>query len=230
MTLLKKYITCYEPLNMGLKNRGFKQKGKYRFLREYNECIQEFDFGHANYGPVKSFGFSVCVSYPQIQKLGEELGAISAGSIGTNIGYITPDKAYKTWDIDASMPNIDELMNNVACDMFNDIEKYAIPFMERFSSIQELINEIEKGNQLVAIGSDYQLPILYFLNSEKDLALSYLKRELERKEAASHRYYNDYPFADEMDDKSSSSNDRFLKEYQTFAKKFFDMLDQENPV
>ncbi|MBR3718122.1 MAG: hypothetical protein IKN19_09175 [Bacteroidaceae bacterium] len=224
MAILKKYITCYEPLNNGLKDMGFRPNGKYRFLREYNQCIQELDFGHANYGPVKYFGFTICVGYPEVQKLGKELEAFSVGIIGTNIGYVTPKKSYKDWRIDASSPDVEETIQKAAKEMLEDIECYALPFMNRLSSIKVLISEIEKGNHLVTMESDYQLPILYYLNGEKDLALSYLKNELKRKESVSQRNYSDFPFADVITEKPSSSVDRFLKAYQDFAERFIEKI------
>ena len=110
-------------------------------------------------------------------------------------------------------------------DIVNHIETYAIPFLNKYSNIKNFIHGIEEGDGVVSFYSNYNLPILYLLNGEKDLACSYIQRELARKETISKKAYDDYPFPEMIKEEPSSSEYRDFKIYQEFARKFLERIE-----
>lgn len=213
------YITKYEHLNSGLSRYQFVRKNKNHFSRETDDCILSIDFIHSVPMPkVRDYNIMVSVKYPKAVWVAHELDVFTVGNIGANIGYLSPLETYKVWRV----ADIDEEKHilTIIDEMLIFIEKYALPFFKKYSILDNVIHEIEVGNRLFTHGSDYNLPIFYLLNNEKEKAFSFLKEELKRKEVKAQKEFDDYPFPHLIKDDKSSSTYRILNEYKEFVSKF----------
>lgn len=220
------YITKYEHLNSGLSRYQFVRKNKNHFSRETDDCILSIDFIHSVPMPkVRDYNIMVSVKYPKAVWVAHELDVFTVGTIGANIGYLSPLETYKVWRV----ADIDEEKHifTIIDEMLIFIEKYALPFFKKYSILDNVIHEIEVGNRLFTPGSDYNLPIFYLLNGEKDFILSCLNREVQKKEAQIRKVHDDYPFTlsnIQMD--SSTPEYRAYKEYKTFVEKIKKYIEQ----
>ena len=97
--------------------------------------------------------------------------------------------------------------------------------MDKYSDINEILFELEEGTKLVPHHSDYNLPLLYFMIGEKDNAISYMNKELKRKELKA--FHNEYPI--EIQNRIDSHNPatvREYKEYKDFSSKLLTRMGQ----
>lgn len=224
------YITKYDHLKEGLNRNGFVLKNKNHFSREADDCILSIDFVHSVPMPkVRDYNIMISVKYPKAVYVGHELDVSTVGIIGANIGYLSPLNTYKVWRV----ADIDEenLILTIIDDMLIYIENYALPFLKKYSILENTIHEIEVANRLFTPGSDYNLPIFYLLNNDKKNALSFLKRELAKKESRAHKAYDDCPIPNKISiDEKSSPSYRALNEYKEFAKKIIDNWERLSKV
>lgn len=187
------YITNYDSLKKRLADIGFARKNKHRFSCKANGVIQSIDFIHSvPYPKAKDYNIMISIEYPEAIRIGRELDVFTVGVIGANIGYLSPLNSYKVWRM--SETDEEKLILSVIDEMLAYVEKYAIPFLKKYSILDETIHEIEVGNRLFLPGADYNLPIFYLLNGEKDFILSCLNREVQKKEAQIRKVHDDYPF------------------------------------
>lgn len=214
------YITKDEHLIEGLNRYEFVRKNKNCFSRETDDCILSIDFIHSVPRPkVKDYNMMISIEYPKAVWIGKELDVFTVGRIGANIGYLSPLDTYKVWRIE----DIDDekFILTIIDDMLFFIEKYALPFFMKYSILDNIIHEIEVGNKLFTPGSDYNLPIFYLLNNEKAKALSFLKKELKRKERKFLRVNDDYPIPNQIIiEDTPLPTYRTLNEYKIFVSKF----------
>lgn len=220
------YITNYDSLKKRLADIGFARKNKHRFSCKANGVIQSIDFIHSvPYPKAKDYNIMISIEYPEAIRIGRELDVFTVGVIGANIGYLSPLNSYKVWRM--SETDEEKLILSVIDEMLAYVEKYAIPFLKKYSILDETIHEIEVGNRLFLPGADYNLPIFYLLNGEKDFILSCLNREVQKKEAQIQKVHDDYPFTlsnIQMD--SSTPEYRAYKEYKTFVEKIKKYIEQ----
>ncbi len=215
------YITKYEHLNSGLSRYQFVRKNKNHFTCEVDDCILSIDFIHSVPIPkVRDYNIMVSITYPKAVWVAHELDVFTVGTIGANIGYLSPLNTYKVWRI--ADTDEEKHILTIIDEMLINIEKYALPFFKKYSILDNTIHEIENGNRLFTLGSDYNLPIFYLLNNDKDKASSFLKEELKRKELKAQKAFDDYPFPHQTIDDISSPTYRVLNEYKEFMSKFIE--------
>ncbi len=219
-----KYITYSELLCRELTHIGFKRKKRDEFVKKYNGFIQMINFCHSSRIPgCREYYIIAGLAYPELEKMGMDLGVYTAGAWGMNIGYFTPQNSFIEWHVEnsASEDDVREVVN----DMVNLIKTYAVPFLDKYSDINEILFELEEGTKLVPHHSDYNLPLLYFMIGEKDNAISYMNKELKRKELKA--FHNEYPI--EIQNRIDSHNPaivREYKEYKDFSSKLLTRMGQ----
>ena len=220
------YITYNDLLCSKLSLLGFKRIDKNEYRREYNGIIQSLAFIHSARIPhTKEYNILIGFYYPEVENMGHEIGIYGAGAWGTNIGYLTPDNSFKTWLVDNSAP--ESILNGVAAEMVHSIETYAMPFLNKYSEINELIYGLKEGNRLISFNSNHNLPLLYVMTGEKEQAISYLNRELERKEMIVKKSKRDCPVEAQNDNNSFISPvEREYNEYKEFAEKLMKRIEQ----
>ena len=217
--MTQKYITYNDFLYNKLSLLGFKRKGQYDFVKEHNGFIQTLSFQHAvSQSHSRDYTILVSIRNSQMGKIENDIEVCFPGGWSVNIGYLMPCEQYKEWRVENSAPN--DVRQEIIDDIIGNIETCAIPFLNKYSDIKELIHGIEEGNRLLSFHSDYKLPILYYLNGECDLAVAYMNEALKRKSTKAAKVDDDYPF--ELLDKAERDNtpqQRELDNYKEFVDK-----------
>ena len=191
-----KYITYSEQLCKKLALLGFVRKGKGIFLRRSNGFEQTLGYGHSARIPhTRDYYIMVGLECLELAKLGMDLGVYTAGAWGVTIGQLTPRNNFQEWHVENSASEED--VRDVVSEMVNLIETYAVPFLDKHSDINEVLYEIEEGNNFFISNRDYNLPLIYYMIGKKDYAISCLISEMERKESECRfspyeRIYNQY--------------------------------------
>ena len=191
-----KYITYSEQLCKKLAKLGFTRKGIGTFLRRSNGFEQTLGYGHSAHIPhTRDYYIMVGLECLELAKLGMDLGVYTAGVWGVTIGQLTPRNNFQEWHVENSASEED--VRDVVSEMVNLIETYAVPFLDKHSDINEVLYEIEEGNNFFIGDRDYNLPLIYYMIGKKDYAISYLISEMERKESECRfspygRIYNQY--------------------------------------
>ena len=171
----------------------------------------------------------VSVEYPKAVRIAHELDVFTVGIIGANIGYLSPLDTYKIWRV--SDTDEEKHIFTIIDEMLFYIEKYALPFLKKYSMLDNVIHEIESGNRLFTPGSDYNLPIFYLLNNDKKNALSSLKRELSKKESRAQIASDDCPIPiKKSSDENFSPSYRALNEYKEFVKRIIDNWERLSKI
>ena len=217
--MAQKYITYNDFLCNKLSLLGFKRKGQHDFVKEHNGFIQTLSFQHAvSQSHSRDYTILVSIRNSQMEKIGHDTEVYFVGGWSVNIGYLTPCENYKEWFVENSAPN--DVRQEIIDDIISNIETYAIPFLNKYSDIKELIHGIEEGNRFLSFHSGYKLPILYYLNGEYDFAISYMNEELKRKSRKAAKVEDDYPFELlKRDERSNTPQQREYDDYKEFVDK-----------
>ena len=217
--MAQKYITYNDFLYNKLSLLGFKRKGQHDFVKEHNGFIQTLSFQHAvSQSHSRDYTILVSIRNSLMEKIGHDTEVYFVGGWSVNIGYLTPCENYKEWFVENSAPN--DVRQEIIDDIISNIETYAIPFLNKYSDIKELIHGIEEGNRFLSFHSGYKLPILYYLNGEYDFAISYMNEELKRKSRKAAKVEDDYPFELlKRDERSNTPQQREYDDYKEFVDK-----------
>lgn len=217
--MAQKYITYNDFLYNKLSLLGFKRKGQHDFVKEHNDFIQTLSFQHAvSQSHSRDYTILLSIRNSQMEKIGHDTEVYFVGGWSVNIGYLSPCENYKEWFVENSAPN--DVRQEIIDDIISNIETYAIPFLNKYSDIKELIHGIEEGNRFLSFQSEYKLPILYYLNGEYDLAVAYMNEALKRKSTKAAKVEDDYPFELlKRDERSNTPQQRELDNYKEFVDK-----------
>ena len=217
--MAQKYITYNDFLCNKLSLLGFKRKGQHDFVKEHNDFIQTLSFQHAvSQSHSRDYTILVSIRNSQMGKIENDIEACFPGGWSVNIGYLMPCEQYKEWRVENSAPN--DVRQEIIDDIIGNIEKCAIPFLNKYSDIKELIHGIEEGNRFLSFQSEYKLPILYYLNGEYDLAVAYMNEALKRKSMKAAKVDDDYPCELlEKNERSNTPQQRELDNYKEFVDK-----------
>lgn len=217
--MAQKYITYNDFLCNKLSLLGFKRKGQHDFVKEHNGFIQTLSFQHAvSQSHSRDYTILVSIRNSQMEKIGHDTEVYFVGGWSVNIGYLTPCENYKEWFVENSAPN--DVRQEIIDDIISNIETYAIPFLNKYSDIKELIHGIEEGNRFLSFQSEYKLPILYYLNGEYDLTVAHMNEELKRKSMKAAKVDDDYPYELlEKDERINTPQQRELENYKAFVDK-----------
>lgn len=217
--MAQKYITYNDFLCNKLSLLGFKRKGQHDFVKEHNGFIQTLSFQHAvSQSHSRDYTILVSIRNSQMEKIGHDTEVYFVGGWSVNIGYLTPCENYKEWFVENSAPN--DVRQEIIDDIISNIETYAIPFLNKYSDIKELIHGIEEGNRFLSFQSEYKLPILYYLNGEYDLTVAHMNEELKRKSMKAAKVDDDYPYELlEKDERINTPQQREYDDYKEFVDK-----------
>ena len=157
---------------------GFR-KSKYMYYKPINDdFIANIMFPSASY-QVKYHIFVSCAVGVTSIKIGDiyrqcvELvdSKEYGNTIQTDLGYLTPEYNYKEWDYGGqSDPQI------IFSDIQEHIEKYAYPFYDKYSDIDNLTEAIYEGNFHSPIDRNILLSIIFYLHGDKAMAMNYLDK------------------------------------------------------
>ncbi|MBC8592359.1 hypothetical protein H8744_03700 [Oscillospiraceae bacterium N12] len=223
---LEKKIKCF--LKESLFHHGFKKKYKTCFQRSFVDAIQMLTFGHSTHNEVsvRYLTYTVSLTYPTIDKIATQLHEIM-GNIGVNVGYLMPEKSFKEWRLVLDCP--DECLHQILNNIMFTVEQYAIPFLDKYSNIEELIVGLENGELRCTDDiKDRYLPILYYLLGNNHNALLLVDEAIKRRSA--EFLIDEYKIIQEIHNanKMQIPQNKALDSYIPFAEEFKCMLKSEN--
>ncbi|HEY1799458.1 MAG TPA: hypothetical protein VGG46_00875 [Terriglobales bacterium] len=116
----------------------------------------------------------------QIEALLERLSpfdqAFPKPTITTSLGYLMPEKRYQEWLFVPQM-NFDYISE--AKKIKQAIELYGLPFMNANASLEAITEDLEHLRFSFRESVVYRLPVAYLLGDKTELAMEYVKRQLE---------------------------------------------------
>jgi hypothetical protein len=108
-------------------------------------------------------------------------------TISTALGYVTPEKRFLEWLFEPTFDNQSEVRR-----MISAVKLYGLPFMQSHSSLDQIVNALEKKEFTFNDSRSRRLPIAYLLQGKKDQASAFLNQELsalgEQSDSAAERY------------------------------------------
>ena len=179
---MKKYITYNEKLRKGLNALSFKQKNKNSYLREEKDSSIELFFTHSTHGEkhVKYYHVNVSIRFNEIHQIKEKgdfyIGIVEV--IAMDLGHLMGNAGLKEFRL---AEEDDESQDNlVAEEILLLIEKYAVPFIERYRTPQNLLEDYEKGTLIkhLFVSKEF-VPFLYLICGCPNKALAFAERKLE---------------------------------------------------
>jgi hypothetical protein len=181
--MAKDYITYNEALNRRMNDMGFKRKNRETFRRQsgekYGDAIQEISFSHSTYHipHVRFYHVHAFLHYPKIDELNKTIGA-NIYSTGGNFGNII-NGSFKEWRV-AESDTPEYIEGVVVEEICTDMERYIIPFMNRYSFFENILEDVEKGILSNYLYDFFHMPaVLYYLLGSKQQAYAFLERKME---------------------------------------------------
>ncbi len=161
----KKYITYNPRIISRLEDLGFKRKNRDWFCRQVSKDIcQELVFGHSTKGipHAKYYAINAVIKLPEVLKMAQKLDICTLTCFeNINLGYFKPERHYLEWlvteDSDEKYDN--DVVNSMLC----HIEKYAIPFLNKFCSTSAIVKGIKECAYPDRYGTDNMLTCITLL-------------------------------------------------------------------
>lgn len=163
-----------------LKQKGFKLKRKTEFVRQNGEFLQclYVVINKIRGQDACNIQLNVAFRHNQLEKLTSELNGEELKkdwpSASICIGYLTEDGKYCRWLLDEST-DLTELSNTIV----SYIDKYAFPFLEKYSNISSIIEGYEnKELELTINGNMYvwRMAAAYWISGDIENARKTLER------------------------------------------------------
>jgi hypothetical protein len=159
---------------------GLKKDGRDFFNRCVNEAVQSIAFGHSHLGEksVTYYTGHFSWDYPAIIELSNKLGVLPFG-IGGNIGYLMPQQEYSQWRL--KKDDSEERFQCVGHEIQMVISEYVLPFMDRYSTIERFIEDVELGkfSRYASYPSEL-MPLALHCIGQKEKAVEYIEEKLRR--------------------------------------------------
>lgn len=175
-----KYITCCSHLEEVMASLGFRRKNKNEYLRKKDDVIQKLVFLHATHHEphVKYYSVYLTVEYPEIAKVIKDMGVYAYHGFSMNIGYSFSANRFIEWKI--SEEETEDHINQIIDEMFEVIRLYAVPYMDKFTTINDFLLGVE-GKFIPSSFLCYKelLPILYLLTGNHAKAKSFMRMTIE---------------------------------------------------
>jgi hypothetical protein len=159
------------------------KKQQYCFVKSMNDnAIATLNFGIVRHFTKGHIYVNVVVGmfYKNIEdlyaKLSGNTNVYFKATTGLQIGYLMPEQSFKEWDFNENIDNTD-LFNEI----FNCIQKYAFAYYKKMQHIKEFAIQLQDRDKHVLGGIDIYLPILYYLNGEKQKGLECIAAAIEKK-------------------------------------------------
>ncbi|MBR1933528.1 MAG: hypothetical protein IJ841_07570 [Prevotella sp.] len=162
-----------------LKQFGFKKRS-YQFCRNYGDTIQSVGFGHATNGEkhVRYYSCSYSFEFPKVMEIAKEIGAIPYGTGGL-LGYLMPQRSpLVEWRL--SEQDSEEYYLSMIQEIVDAIRDYALPFMERYSTLQAYVEGAEQDAFRHGSFDRQCMPIAYYLLGDLDSSMRYIEETLQR--------------------------------------------------
>ena len=189
----KRYISFNERIINRLAEFGFKRKNKDFFIRNLGEdVIQQLIFGHCTHGVahVKYYNIRSAILLPKVFKITEDLDIFLPlrALYNANIGELMPKPrpVFLEWLMPKPRPvflewligeDTDEKYDNKVIDsMLYHVEKYAIPFLDKYNSPAAIVEGIKKCVYPNRYGEDIHACIALLLYGKKEDFLWFVEK------------------------------------------------------
>lgn len=178
----RKYLTYNEVLNAEMHILGFKREGGDWFVKHFKDTEQKIGFSHASYSEknVRYYAIHIHLVYPKIKEIIDALGVLVFAGFGMEIGYLMPENRYYEWRIAESDSN--SYVEEVVEDMISKIRRYVIPFIDKYSSLHQILKGIENSELRFISNEKYLIPILHYIEGDRDYAIQYVRQSFEKME------------------------------------------------
>ena len=167
----KKYISYDQSIIALLAEYGFRKKNKDFFIRDISlDVSQEISFGHSTQGQAhaKYYAIRIAILLPKVLELAQkQIIFLPLTAFYTcNIGELMPKRQYLEWFV--SEDTDEKYDKKVVESMLFHIKKYAIPFLDKYSTPMTIVNGIKSRAYPNRYGDNYQACIALFLYGEKE--------------------------------------------------------------
>lgn len=176
----KKYISLNQRIINQLAEHGFKKKNKYTFVRIIGEdIVQSIVFGHSTQGRkhIKYYAIHVVIELPRALSTAKEMGIYTLTCFeNINLGYLLEKGTYLEWLIgeDTNEKYDNEVINS----MLYHIEKYAMPFFDKYNVPSSIVNGIKNRAYPDRYGTDEMIAcIALLLYGSKEDFLWFVKKK-----------------------------------------------------
>lgn len=186
-----KYITDHPYFKEKFLSIGFKRQNRRKYIRKYGDAVDSLQFGNAHYGEhfVNYYSFTVFIDFKEIDKTCQNIGII-IGGFGIPIGILCNEKYYKEWRV--ADEDSEKHVKKVIDDMADVVKRYAIPFLNKYPTIHEVIKGIEKKEINRHLDERRLTPILYLLVGERSHAIDYVNETLQGMQEEKRTLLKDY--------------------------------------
>lgn len=177
----KKYISYNPKIIEFLAKYGFRRKNKDFFVKQLSDDIaQSIIFSHSTHGcaHAKYYAIRISIELPKAQKIAENFDVIISNTclVNTNIGELMPEPpVYLEWLI--TEESSEKYDNNVVDSMLSHIKEYAIPYLDRYSTTNAIIEDIMNGmaHQYIKF-DDTMSTMTLLLYGEREQFFSFIKQ------------------------------------------------------
>ena len=154
---------------------GFKRRKDIFIYRKHNNDILQQFICSGNIDKIDrivKYSIGIWLEYTKLGQLIQEQFNIDPTSITIvkcNIGHLMPINTYTEWEF-----KVDEDYTSKAEELVEYIIQYGFPFLYSLSEKKHMIDSI-KGNPIILTDTQaYLLPLIYYLNDNKEKALEIL--------------------------------------------------------
>ena len=177
----KRYISFNERIINRLAEFGFKRQNKGFFIRNLGEdVIQQLIFGHCTHGVahVKYYYIRSAILLPKVLKLAKDLDIFLPlnALYNANIGELMPKPrpVFLEWLIGE---DTDEKYDNKVIDsMLYHVEKYAVPFLDKYNSPVAIVEGIKRCAYPNRYGENFHACIALLLYGKKEDFLWFVEK------------------------------------------------------
>lgn len=169
----------------------FFRKRKEEYIKVLNDnIIYSIGFGFSTHNEKRTYYINpvVGISYQSMDHIINQLRtdySESSYELATPIGNLMIPKGYKEWRV-AKDEDVDKSTDII----INNIVKYAFPFFEKMSQIDNFVDAfIHHRFASTWHRDDFIIPIYYYLKDKKENGGIFVKNALKRRSEIDNKYY-----------------------------------------
>lgn len=176
----KKYLSYNERIINRFAEYGFKRKNRDFFIRNLSEDVtQDLVIGHTTHGRthVKYYQINANIRMPKVFKLGQEFGLyMRTAFYGSNIGELMPKPRPPILDWLIGEDTSEKYDNKMIDSMLYHVEKYAIPFLNKYCTPEAILEGIRKRAYPNGYGDEFHACIAFYLYGQKEDFLRFVEQ------------------------------------------------------
>ena len=186
------YITYNAHFNDRLNALRFKRKNMNDFTAKMNDADLKICVTHSTYyiPHVRFYSMAFSVMYPKVFELldliNNRMVELTGNQIGTGYypclyslaGHIMQPKRFQQWKVAES--DDEAYIEKIVQEMCDVAENLAMPLFERYSKLENVMNDLMHNEMKLGYEWEALPPIVYTIFDRKDLARDYLQKRLQK--------------------------------------------------